>query len=310
MPEIPFLHVRNGSPWSFSTTLRWLVTILTSATLVAVSTGAQQTGIAANYPLDQGLAVHPSVLLFLDFDDETETRAWIDGHEGYSWTSTPDRIFAGSGALELQQTKDTHNPYEIHPSLPETDVTFVRFYRMWQENYDFNQHKMPGVYAYAAERTGGGAGEKPTGRDKFSCKLFVTFDGNPRFYTYHPEQKGIYGDALPMNTVEEFAVEAGRWYCFEMMIRANDPPRRNGELKMWIDGQQVAHYDSMRFRDTPDLRINTFTHSAYVGGNWVSRQDQQLWDDQIVVATEYIGPMATERSGPSRAEEKPAKEAP
>jgi hypothetical protein len=66
----------------------------------------------------------------------------------------------------------------------------------------------------------------------------------------------------------------------------------------------------MRFRDTPDLRINLFTHSAYVGGNWVSRQDQQLWDDQIVVATEYIGPMTTERSGLSDAEEKPDAEAP
>ena len=310
MFDTPFFHIGDGSAWFPSTTFHCLVALLTSTVLLAVSAGAQETGIAAAYPLDRGLAAHPSVLLFLDFDDEVETRAWIDGHEGYGWTANPDRIFAGGGALELQQTKDTHKPYEIHPALPEIDVAYVRFYRKWQKGYDFNQHKMPGVYAYAAGRTGGGAGEKPTGRDKFSCKLFVTFDGNPRFYTYHPEQKGIYGDALPMNTVEEFAVEAGRWYCFEMMIRANDPPQRNGELKMWIDGQQVAHYDSMRFRDTPDLRINLFTHSAYVGGNWVSRQDQQLWDDQIVVATEYIGPMTTERSGLSDAEEKPDAEAP
>lgn len=33
-------------------------------------------------------------------------------------------------------------------------------------------------------------------------------------------------------------------------------------------------------------------------------------DDQIVVATEHIGPMATERSGPSDAAEKPEAETP
>ena len=36
---------------------------------------------------------------------------------------------------------------------------------------------------------------------------------------------------------------------------------------MWIDGRRVAHYQGMRFRDTADLRINVFTHSAYVGSN-------------------------------------------
>ena len=47
------------------------------------------------------------------------------------------------------------------------------------------------------------------------------------------------------------------------------------------------------------LKINQFTYSAYVGGKWVSRRDQKLWDDQIVVATRYIGPMARPRSRPA-----------
>lgn len=252
-----------------------------------------ERGLASGFPLDRGLASHPSVLLFLDFDDGDETAAWIGDHEGYAWTGDPAHIFAGAGALEMQQTAGTHQPHEIHPPLPPTDVAFVRFYRRYPAGYDFTQHKMPGVYAYADGHRGGGAGQVPDGYDKYSCKLFVNFDGYPRFYSYHPEQRGPWGDAPPMNLVEEFALQTERWYCMEMMIRANDPPASNGELMMWIDGRRVAHYQGMRFRDTPDLRLNVFTHSAYVGGNWVSERDQQLWDDQIVVATQYIGPMAS-----------------
>ncbi len=255
--------------------------------------GSTQPGLAASYPGDVGLGADPAVLLLLDFDHRDSTLAWVGEHAGYSWTEAAEHVFAGTGALQIQQTKGTHQPGEIHPPLPPTDVAFVRFYRRYPAGYEFTQHKMPGVYAYGDGRTGGGAGQVPTGFDKFSSKLFVTFQGFPRFYTYHPEQKGPWGDALPMNLVSEFALQTERWYCFEMMIRANEPQQHNGELKLWIDGRLVGHHAGMHFRDTADLRINTFTHSAYVGGSWVSEQDQQLWDDQIVVATQYIGPLAT-----------------
>ena len=151
---------------------------------------------------------------------------------------------------------------------------------------------MSGVYAKAPGVGGGGAGIRPNGRDKFSCKLYVDFRRRPRFYTYHPEQKGPYGDGLLPNLVADVPrMEAGRWYCFEMMIKANHAPRRDGELKMWINGKLVGHHKNMRFRDTNTLKINELTYSAYVGGGWVSKRDQKLWDDQIVVATRYIGPM-------------------
>ncbi len=260
-----------------------------------VAHGQEGPGLAANYPNDIGLGVHPDVLYFLDFDDETASRAWFGDNIGFGWTSEPDHVRSGKGALEIQHIQGTHAPTEIHPVIEESDRVYVRWYRMWEPGYDFTQHKMPGVYAKAPGASG--AGEVPTGYDKYSCKLFVDFERHPRFYTYHPEQQGIYGDELLPNLVEPMQVEAGRWYCFEMMIKANDVPSRNGELKMWIDGVLVGHYEGMRFRDTNDLKINLFTYSAYVGGNWTSERDQKLWDDQIVVARQYIGPISSGGEG-------------
>lgn len=232
------------------------------------------------------------MLVFLSFDDEQQTREWYGGRDGYRWTGEEENFFAGGGALEIRHEAGTHKPREIMRIIEETDVAYVRWYRKWEEGYDFTQHKMPGVYARADRNEKGGAGEAPTGHDKFSCKLYVSSDRHPRLYSYHPEQKGRYGDGLAMNLIgEEYVLQAGRWYCFEMMIKANTVGRRDGELRMWVDGKPVALYTGMRFRDTPNLRINQFIYSAYVGGKWVSRRSQRLWDDQVVVARSYIGPM-------------------
>jgi len=250
------------------------------------------SGLASQYVGDVGLASDPSVLYFQDFNDQQQTRAWYGSKAGYGWTNDPRNVLTGGGALEIQQTQGTHNPSEIHPWIAETDIAYVRWYRKWESGYDFTQHKMPGVYAWADGQSGGGAGIPPNGYDKYSCKLYVDFNRRPRFYTYHPEQAGPYGDGLLPNLVDPVpTMVTGQWYCFEMMIKANDVGVHNGQLKMWMDGELIGQYDGMRFRDTAELMINQFTYSAYVGGTWVSQRDQKLWDDQIVVATEYIGPI-------------------
>jgi hypothetical protein len=49
----------------------------------------------------------------------------------------------------------------------------------------------------------------------------------------------------------------------------------------------------MRFRDTNDLKINELDITAYVGGTCTAPKDQKVWDDNLVIATEYIGPMVS-----------------
>ncbi len=269
------------------------VFLCAAGVFMSVPCMAGEAGLAARYPLDAGIGQDPAVLYYLDFDNRRDTYGWFGWKQGYGWTDDPANVVAGGGALEIQQIKGTHTPSEIHPTLPETDVAYVRWYRKWEPGYDFTQHKMPGVYARAPGVGGGGAGIPPNGYDKYSSKLYVDWNRVPRFYSYYPDQKGAYGDGLLPNLVDpaEVTLEANRWYCFEMMIKANNAPSHDGELKMWVDGELVGHYENMRFRDTNSLKINEFTYSAYVGGTWTSARDQKLWDDQIVVATEYIGPM-------------------
>ena len=273
------------------------------AAVVVFALGGKPLGAPVSEPALLGRA---DILLFEDFERKDWNNRWRTRRlpRGYSWGQKPSPVFLGQGSLEVTHTPGTHDPSEIHPGIPETDVAYVRWYRYYEPGYDWTQHKMPGFYAHAGGRSTG-AGVKPTGTDKFSCKLFVDFRGYPAFYAYNPDQKGRYGDHLPQNVGGRVRLEEGKWYCFELMLKANNAPARDGEVKMWINNELKGHHKDIRFRDTNDLKINTFTYSAYVGGTWTSKREQRLWDDNIVIALNYIGPFVMPAARRKKRESKP-----
>jgi hypothetical protein len=264
--------------------------------------GGVQYGLAAAYPGDHGIANHPSVIFTSGF--ETSDWAKVDfGYTGGSrwWISQVTNsglAFFGSGVLQYQNIAGTHAPgiHKIH-EFGDKDTVFLRWYRRYESGYDFScQSKTNGVYALApGVDSSASAGIPPNGYDKYSAKLQVWKRGEggfePRIYTYHPDQSRIYGDSLSQNVGDPLTLQADRWYSFEIMLKSNDAGQRNGEIKLWIDGVLKGHYTDMRFRDTNALKINELEITAYMGGQCTAPKDQRIWDDNLVLATEYIGPM-------------------
>ena len=146
------------------------------------------------------------------------------------------------------------------------------------------------------------------------------------FYAYWPEMKGsadgkYWGNSL--TPAEPALVPRDRWQCVELMLQCNSAPEKSdGELALWLDGKPVAlfgpgsrgspwtglgfslmksggeQFEGFRWRTSPDLKINFFWLLDYVTEN-APRQNHvtnpnpvnRVWFDDIVVATEYIGPM-------------------
>ncbi len=81
------------------------------------------------------------------------------------------------------------------------------------------------------------------------------------------------------------------------MVRANTAPdRTDGGQAMWLDGRKVAEFDGIRWRFGPGLKIDCFWLQHYGYGSsdptpehWGRRQT--VWFDNVVITTEYIGPM-------------------
>ncbi len=150
--------------------------------------------------------------------------------------------------------------------------------------------------------------------------------GQWNFYAYWPEMKPsaggkFWGAGIP--APKPAIVPKERWQCVEVMMKCNTTPeKRDGELALWTDGQLVMHvapgtprgpwtgmgfqtlesggepFEGFRWRTHPDLKINFFWLLFYVTEN-AAKQNRQtdakptnrVWFDDIVIATEYIGPV-------------------
>jgi hypothetical protein len=83
--------------------------------------------------------------------------------------------------------------------------------------------------------------------------------------------------------------DLGRWYCHEMMVKANTPGQCDGQITLWLDGQIIADFKNLRLRDVASLTIDHFSINLHIGQN--TRGPTRKWYDNVVAAIAYIGPM-------------------
>src|SRR5690606_7803773 len=151
-------------------------------------------------------------------------------------------------------------------------------------------------------------------------KFFVSYEAgrdtssvaNPgllNIYIYHPEQRDVWGDHFyPTGRVVPFdqtpgnfgpnfvsrpdvIPELGRWYSYELMVKANTPGQRDGRIAMWLDGKLIADFPNLRLRETTTLKIDQFTLDLHVRQNTLGIA--RKYYDNVVAARSYIGPMST-----------------
>ena len=121
-------------------------------------------------------------------------------------------------------------------------------------------------------------------------------------YTYWCEMKGSpnkYWGNEPRSG-EKFLARTDRWTCVEFMIRCNTVGKPDGEQAFWIDGEPAGRWTGYRWRTDEKLKINGVWLLYYMTDgatrrNRGKRNDEHIFFDDIVVATEYIGPKKTAR---------------
>jgi hypothetical protein len=283
-------------------------------------------GIASKYPGDKNIENDPAVLFADDFgkylsvDELSKFWDLLINKEYLTIETAAGYGGMGNALLITIPKRETPLSTGVAKLLSETqDVLFLRWYTRFDEewfvpggsvhnggsissNYYDNGRATPGIPAdgrnkylvnYENENS---AGEPP---------------GHMNAYVYWAEQGDNYGDhffpsgrVLPRsvsrsgkNTFGEtfrerpdFSPQLGRWYCYEYMVRANTPGKRDGRIALWLDGKLIADFPNLRFRDIDDMMIDRFDISIYVAGN--SARTNRKWHDYVVAATSYIGPLA------------------
>ncbi len=285
-------------------------------------------GLAAKYSGDVGIEQDPAVVFADGFEEIEGTRLAAVGGEqrGNKWDSSagtvtiveePEMVHTGTKAVQV-----THEQVGSHNAVkqfkPGFDTLHLRYYMKYHPEFPGCHHTGMLILAGAPGITlarGSATGVVPDGRNHFEALIDTAPPrrrsttpppGNINIYCYHMDQGRIWGDLLfPTGKVvppenkwlfeENFVprpnlnLERGRWYCYELMVKANTPGERDGRVAYWIDGKLAGDFPNLRFRSVEELKPN---HVIIVAHSSSVRPNQTLWYDDIVAATSYIGPQA------------------
>jgi hypothetical protein len=292
-----------------------LIGVLSAAPLPSGS------GLAERYPLDAGIASDPAVIFADDFESYGSaaglTGKWNEAYhsENIRIATEAANVFSGGKSLEftVPQTSTEVSNTVAKVVSPGRDALFLRYYARFDAGFNVvgSSHNGSTVSAkYCCP------GVRADGYNKF----LVSYEawrgdagtanpGQLNAYVYHPDQRDIWGDHFfPTGIVLPFSITPfdfgpefvprpdvtpvlGRWYCYEVMVKANTPGQRDGRIAFWLDGQLIADFPNLRLRETTALTIDRFTLDLHVFSNNLA--PARKWYDNVVAATSYIGPMAS-----------------
>lgn len=273
------------------------------------------TGIAASYPNDNGIAAHANVL-FADGFESYGSAGELPGSGSYDVYYHEEYValdasthFGGSKSLRMRLPSggDLYNAI-VRGIVPTRDALHMRVYARYQPGY------AGVVYAHNGLRITGsyqGPGQRPDGTDFFLVSIENSRLGSepePGYthaYVYHPEQDDAYGehwfsDGSTSNGSQSFGPHfiarpkvtptRGEWICYEVLVQLNTPGSRDGRVAVWQDGSLIADWTGVRFRDVGTVKIDEIQLEH---GGQGSDQQNDKWYDDLVIATSYIGPMAS-----------------
>jgi hypothetical protein len=283
------------------------------------------TGIAAKYPGDVGIAGDSAVIFADDFESYTNAadigKRWDNMYQNQdiALATTAANVFAGKQALEFmlpQQTAELSDAVEKIVS-PELDVLFLRYYSKFQPPYDVvgSSHNGSSISAHYEVGFQSTPGVPANGTNKFLANLedwrgdaATVSPGDLNIYVYHPLQRSQWGDhffpsglvmpntSIPFDFGPDFVSRPDlipaldQWYGYELMVKANTPGKSDGRIAAWVDGKLVMDFPNLRLRDVASLTIDRFALCFHIGSN-PSGQSKK-WYDNVVAAKSYIGPLA------------------
>jgi hypothetical protein len=256
----------------------------------------------------------PGVVFFTDGFEDGDFDDWFDAYGPPVVIEDASRAHSGDNVLKcLARYRDKNSStssikYWFHPGY---DRVHFRWYTRFDEKFDqgWGMHYCS-LYAVRGDNRYnemGKAGEKPKGDDRFGSGFEpwsdwqkLTPPGRMQFYTYWQEMKpDMYddnGDGVPdvhywgnsFYPQTPLVPERGKWYCMEIMIKANEAGRDNGEMAAWIDGRLYQHLKGFNWRTTDALELKRISLGIYIHNN---PKDNIAWFDDVALSTGYIGPV-------------------
>ena len=198
---------------------------------------------------------------------------------------------SGDNSLQMMYPANAQSNAGAKWVVPNQKEYYLSYWVKFDNDFDFDGDKYSG-----GKLPGLGSGDlasggnKPTGTNGFTSRYMWREGGQATLYLYHMDQPKTYGEdfLLKDSNGSQKYFERGQWHNMVQRVKVNDGSSSNGEVDVWMDGEQVLDLDNLRFM-TNGGGIDTAYFSTFHGGNgsdwWPDKNDNAYFDD-FVVSTE------------------------
>ncbi|MEO0931598.1 MAG: polysaccharide lyase, partial [Pseudomonadota bacterium] len=207
-----------------------------------------------------------------EYEISLQERDWdVRFGETTAENATISNEYAVSGGQSLRVTyqDDENDAAASSWALPEEDTYYLSYWVLFEDGFDFNgdDHsggKLPGL---ASDGLASGGGDV-TGENGFTARYMWREDGAAELYLYHMDKPGRYGESFEFVDADDEPIkfQPGEWHQLIQKVTINDDRQANGEITVWMDGQEVLDLDGLRFV-TDGSGIDRLYFSSFFGGN-------------------------------------------
>ncbi|MBN1676553.1 MAG: hypothetical protein JXR37_36255 [Kiritimatiellae bacterium] len=308
--------------------MKRLVVATCAILLCGGARAAVEYGLATNYPGDAGISNDARVVFAENFEETSladMVARWEYATKTNRMSLSADTPAVSTGARSLYVDATEGGADLYRRLLPGYQQLYLRFYAKFAESGTTIHHWVwlgghnpstawpwprAGLQPVGDERWSTGVEPIPSalggwGWDFYTYWMHMRLDRDGNYWgNFFNRTPGYGGYSSP------HAVTKGVWLCVEFMVKLNDPVTAyNGEQAFWIDGEKKSHlglgfpngtwdhggfapepggspFEGFQWRSDTNLTINYLWLEHYVD----SDHSAHGWFDDVVVATEYIGP--------------------
>ena len=206
---------------------------------------------------------------------------------------TDKEAAVGKQSLELLHPEKVISPAWSHRNFPGHDIVYVRFYRKFEKDWVWpvlgqhdtlifaGKYDSPATTDLSVYLDISGVKQKWPARNTVAVEaldkqpemvLRSCFQGpNLEFGIGLPIVSHVGWDnyyLLPFNRAAAPVLEGGRWYCFEYMAKLNTPGRRDGEVRMWVDGRLITEMGAFSLKKGEWTDVAVKARDLRVGFGW------------------------------------------
>ncbi|QPH54235.1 glycoside hydrolase family 9 protein [Pontivivens ytuae] len=225
------------------------------------------------------------------YDRATQDADWdiqFAGQTGQHAVVSSEDAVSGNNALKVTYPTNASQGLGSAYELPEEDEYYLSYWVKFEEGFDFDGDvhsggKLPGL---ASEGWASG-GATVDGTNGFTARYMWREDGEAELYLYHMDKASPWGDSYKFRGENGNPVkfQDGEWHQLVQRVKINSDNNRDGEIDVWMDGQQVLQLDGLRMVNDGS-GIDSFYLSSFFGGSgpdwWPDRPVDAYFDDFIV----------------------------